>query len=188
MPYPVCERLESKKMFFFAKNHKFHLQSIYICPTLLEVIVHHLISFLSSKFLVSTHLHVMSSSSTNSSEGAGSATCNALEAAIEEAMLKLNEESSRQPKRHRRYIKRDSDSTHDRLHQDYFADDCVYPLNYFRRRYRMRQQLFLSIMHELGEYSPHFSPKEKMLWVGSVFGMLFLEWPGPTMSFEVKHP
>jgi hypothetical protein len=176
MPYPVCERLESKKMFFFAKNHKFHLQSIYICPTLLEVIVHHLISFLSSKFLVSTHLHVMSSSSTNSSEGAGSATCNALEAAIEEAMLKLNEESSSQPKRHRRYIKRDSDSTHDRLHQDYFADDCVYPPNYTQVSHEATT--FLSIMHELCEYSPHFSTKEKMLWVDSIFGMLFFRVAG----------
>jgi hypothetical protein len=88
----------------------------------------------------------MSSSSTNSSEGAEGAMCNALQAAMEEAMLNLNEESSSRPKRRQRYINRDRESAHDRLHQDYFADDCVYPSNYFRRRYRMRRQLFLSII------------------------------------------
>jgi hypothetical protein len=38
---------------------------------------------------------------------------NALQAAMEEAMLKLNEESSSRPKRHRRYINRDCESAHD---------------------------------------------------------------------------
>ena len=78
-------------------------------------------------------------------------------------MLNLNEESSSRPKRCRRYINRDRESAHDRLHQDYFADDCVYPPNYFRRRYRMRRQLFLSIMLRLGEYSPYFTQREDAL-------------------------
>ena len=78
-------------------------------------------------------------------------------------MLNLNEESSSRPKRRRRYINRDRESAHDRLHQDYFADDCVYPPNYFRRRYRMRRQLFLSIMLRLGEYSPYFTQREDAL-------------------------
>ena len=89
--------------------------------------------------------------------------CNALQATMEEAMLNLNEESSSRPKRRRRYINRDRESAHDRLHQDYFADDCVYPPNYFRRRYRMRRQLFLSIMLRLGEYSPYFTQREDAL-------------------------
>jgi hypothetical protein len=41
-------------------------------------------------------------------------------------------------KSRRRYINRDRESVHDRLHQDYFTDDYVYPSNYFRRRYHMR--------------------------------------------------
>jgi hypothetical protein len=50
---------------------------------------------------------------------------NALQAAMEEAMLNRSEESSSQPKRRRRYINLDCESSHARLHQDYFADDCV---------------------------------------------------------------
>jgi hypothetical protein len=74
-------------------------------------------------------------------------------------MLNLEEESSRRRHR-RRYIRRDREGTHDRLFQDYFADNCVYPSNYFRRRYRMRHQLFLCIMRRLGEYSPYFTQRE----------------------------
>jgi hypothetical protein len=83
----------------------------------------------------------------------------ALQAEYEEAMLNLEEESSRR-QRCRRYIRRDREGAHDRMFQDYFADNCVYPPNYFRRRYRMRRQLFLRIMHRLGEYSPYFTQKE----------------------------
>jgi hypothetical protein len=148
----------------FAKNHKFYPQSLYIYPYPGGAhSTHHFISFLSSKLAFSTHLHVMSSSSTNSSEGAEGAMCNALQAAMEEAMLNLNEESSSRPKRCRCYINRDRASAHDRLHQDYFVDDCVYPPIYFRRRYRMRRQLFLSIMLRLGEYSPYFTQREDAL-------------------------
>jgi hypothetical protein len=84
----------------------------------------------------------MSSSSTNSSEGAEDAMWNALRATMEEAMLKLDEESSSQPMHCRRYINRDHESAYDRLHQDYFIDDCVYPLNYFWHKYRMGRQFF----------------------------------------------
>jgi hypothetical protein len=62
-----------------------------------------------------------------------------LQATMEEAMLNLNEESSSRPKHRRGYINRDRESTHAQLHQDYFADDCAYPPNYFQRRYRMRR-------------------------------------------------
>jgi len=134
----------------------------------------------------------MSSSSTNSSEGAEGAMCNALQAAMEEAMLNLNEESSSRPKRRRRYINRDRESAHDRLHQDYFADDCVYPPNYFRRRYRMRRQLFLSIMLRLGEYSPYFTQREDAL---GRLGLSPLQWrncpvahAGQFTRGDIKHP
>jgi hypothetical protein len=54
--------LESKK---FAKHHKFHPQSLHKYPYLGGAhSTHHFISFLSSKLAFSTHLHVMSSSST----------------------------------------------------------------------------------------------------------------------------
>jgi hypothetical protein len=73
----------------------------------------------------------MSSSTTNSSEGIEAEMINAFQAEYEEAMLNLEEESSGR-RRRRRYIRRDREGAHDRLFQDYFADNCVYPLNYFR--------------------------------------------------------
>jgi hypothetical protein len=83
----------------------------------------------------------------------------AFQAEYEEAMLNLEDESSRR-RRRRRYIRRDCEGAHDRLFQDYFADNYVYPPNYFRRRYRTRRQLFLRIMRRLGEYSPYFTQRE----------------------------
>ena len=68
---------------------------------------------------------------------------NALQTTMEEAMLNLNEESSSRQKRRRRYINHDRVFAHDRLHQYYFANDYLYPPNYFRHMYHMRRQLFL---------------------------------------------
>ena len=82
----------------------------------------------------------------------------AFEAEYEEAMLNLEAESSR-TRRHREFIRRDREGAHDRLYEDYFADNCTYPPNFFRRRYRMRRQLFLRILHRLGEYSPYFTQR-----------------------------
>jgi hypothetical protein len=83
--------------------------------TWVELITHHFISFLSSKLAFYTHLHAMSSSSTNSSEGVEGAMWNALQAAKEEAMLKLDEASSSRPKHRRSYINHDCESAHDRI-------------------------------------------------------------------------
>jgi hypothetical protein len=63
------------------------------------------------------------------------------------------------PKRHRCYVKRDREAAYFRLRHDYFDDDYVYPLSYFRRRYRMQMTLFLRIMHKLSETSPYFSER-----------------------------
>jgi hypothetical protein len=73
-------------------------------------------------------------------------------------------------KSRRRYINHDRVFAHDRLHQYYFANDYLYPPNYFRHMYRMRRQFFeyyatnfLSIMLRLGEYSPYFTQREDAL-------------------------
>ncbi|XP_071680058.1 protein ALP1-like [Lolium perenne] len=58
---------------------------------------------------------------------------------------------------------RDRLGAHDRLFEDYFADDCNYPPSYFRRRYRMRRSLFLRIVDRLGEYSPYFTQRNDAL-------------------------
>nr|XP_051190910.1 uncharacterized protein LOC127304252 [Lolium perenne] len=77
------------------------------------------------------------------------------QAEYEEEML--NEEVVPRRRRRREFIKRDRLGAHDRLFEDYFADDCNYPPSYFRRRYRMRRSLFLRIVDRLGEYSPYFT-------------------------------
>jgi hypothetical protein len=70
---------------------------------------------------------------------------------MEEAMSKLQAEeaaavaassSTQGTKRRRRYVNRDCEAAHFRPWHDYFDDDCVYPLSYFRRRYRMWRTLF----------------------------------------------
>lgn len=71
----------------------------------------------------------------------------------------LNEEVVPRRRRRREFIRRDRLGAHDRLFEDYFADDCNYPPSYFRRRYRMRRSLFLRIVDRLGEYSPYFTQR-----------------------------
>ena len=86
------------------------------------------------------------------------AMIDAFQAEYEEAMLNLQAESSR-TRRHRTFIRRDRAGAADRLYEDYFADNCTYPPNFFRRRYRMRRKLFLDIVDRLGEYSPYFTQR-----------------------------
>ena len=105
----------------------------------------------------------MSSSSTNSSEGMKGDMLDAFQAEFEETMVNLEAESS-WTRRHRQYIRRDREGAHDRLYQEYFADNCNYPPNFFRRRYRMRRTLFLRIVHRLGEYSPYFTQRADALY------------------------
>ena len=51
---------------------------------------------------------------------------------------------------HRRaVIDRDHVTTHQRLYDDYFAPDPRFPANMFRRRFRMRRELFMRIVDAL---------------------------------------
>ena len=95
-------------------------------------------------------------SSSSSSDGAGDALFAFVDQTID--MLQASS-SSRGPKRTRRFIERGREAAHERLLRDYFTDDCVYPLNYFRRRYRMRRSLFLRIVEKLGQHSPYFTAR-----------------------------
>ncbi|XP_052109233.1 uncharacterized protein LOC127741218 [Arachis duranensis] len=56
----------------------------------------------------------------------------------------------------RRWINRDREAGHDRLFQDYFADESVYNANIFRRRFRMRRHVFLWIVDALSNVYPYF--------------------------------
>jgi hypothetical protein len=56
----------------------------------------------------------------------------------------------------RRHIERDRGAARDRLMSDYFIENPVFNDNQFRRRYRMRRQLFLHIAQTLSNWSPYF--------------------------------
>lgn len=56
----------------------------------------------------------------------------------------------------RRYIKRDREGSHRQIWQDYFAANCTYLPDYFRRRYRMRRELFLRILKDVEAYDAYF--------------------------------
>ena len=45
---------------------------------------------------------------------------------------------------------------HERLYRDYFAKPPIYPLNLFRRRFRMNRTIFLRILFMVENYDPYF--------------------------------
>ncbi|KAL9676696.1 hypothetical protein QQ045_004913 [Rhodiola kirilowii] len=56
----------------------------------------------------------------------------------------------------RQVICRDREAGHERLHRDYFAENPVYPLETFRRRFRMGRHVFLRIVDALSNFDPYF--------------------------------
>ena len=92
----------------------------------------------------------------------------AFEAEYEEAMLNLEAESTPRTRRRRGFIRRDRLGAHDRLYDDYFADNCTYPPSFFRRRYRMRRHLFYALWIDWVN-TLRISPKELMLSTVKVF-------------------
>ncbi|XP_050217717.1 uncharacterized protein LOC126668570 [Mercurialis annua] len=58
--------------------------------------------------------------------------------------------------RSRRYYNRECAMGHDRLFNDYFADNPVYPANIFLRKLRMRKALFLHVVESLQNHSDYF--------------------------------
>ena len=54
------------------------------------------------------------------------------------------------------YIFRNRVQGHERLYRDYFAEPPIYPLNLFRRRFRMNRTLFLRILFMVENYDPYF--------------------------------
>ena len=56
-----------------------------------------------------------------------------------------------------RFIKhRDRQVAHEKLLKDYFVADPVYPPEDFRRRYRMRKEVFLGILEHIQTVDPYF--------------------------------
>ncbi|XP_057723732.1 uncharacterized protein LOC130939660 [Arachis stenosperma] len=56
----------------------------------------------------------------------------------------------------RRWINRDREAGHDCLFQYYFADEPVYNVDIFRRRFQMRRHVFLQIVNALSNGYPYF--------------------------------
>ena len=67
--------------------------------------------------------------------------------------------SSRRLKRNRKYIKRNREEGHNRLWKDYFDEHPVFPPNIFRRRFRMRRELFLRIVDSICNHSIYFQQR-----------------------------
>lgn len=65
------------------------------------------------------------------------------------------------PSRHRsgsrRYINRNREGAHAQLVADYFDGNPLYSDRMFRRRFRMRRHVFVSIVDALGGWSPYFT-------------------------------
>lgn len=72
------------------------------------------------------------------------------------AMIKMLRDEDAQLNKHRgsvvgrAYIRRKRKIGHDLLFCEYFAEDPVHPPSAFRRRFRMRRELFMRILHAIG--------------------------------------
>lgn len=65
--------------------------------------------------------------------------------------------SSQRRHRPRKTIRRDHAGAHQRLVEDYFTAEPLYPARMFRTRFRMNRDLFLHIVDALGQWSPYFT-------------------------------
>jgi hypothetical protein len=59
----------------------------------------------------------------------------------------------------RRYVYREREACDERLYRDYFAEDCTFDALKFRRRFRMRKDLFVYIVQEVCAFEPWFIQK-----------------------------
>ncbi|XP_059650172.1 uncharacterized protein LOC132295929 [Cornus florida] len=66
-------------------------------------------------------------------------------------------------RRKRRYIKRDREEAAQRLFQDYFVENPTFPPEMFRRRFRMRRELFIRILNGVTAYDEWFIQKPDAL-------------------------
>ena len=69
-------------------------------------------------------------------------------ALIHQQIQEEEEGAVEQIPRARTYYQRDREGAHARLYQNYFSDNPTWGATVFRRRFRMRKELFLRIMQE----------------------------------------
>ncbi|XP_047979258.1 uncharacterized protein LOC125221177 [Salvia hispanica] len=79
-----------------------------------------------------------------------------MEQSLEEDRRREEEEAAERQKQTRKYIHRDREQAAARLVRDYFSRDPVWGDTYFRRRFRMRRELFLHIANTLAAREEYF--------------------------------
>ncbi|XP_042420619.1 uncharacterized protein LOC122008822 [Zingiber officinale] len=72
----------------------------------------------------------------------------------------LMEAYQRRDTRRRRFVQRNREAGHERLVNDYFSITPVYHDEIFRRRFRMRRELFLRIVNALENHSTFFQQRD----------------------------
>jgi len=78
---------------------------------------------------------------------------------LQSSIEDLRKEASDHRSNPRKHIKRPREEAHQKLVNDYFSVNPLYPSNNFRRRFRMRRPLFERIVDALGQWSPYFTQR-----------------------------
>ena len=61
----------------------------------------------------------------------------------------------------RSYVQRDREECHDRMMKDYFIERPRFPAHDFRRRFRMRRELFESILNAVVNHDQYFARRAR---------------------------
>ncbi|XP_058198445.1 uncharacterized protein LOC131313964 [Rhododendron vialii] len=118
-----------------------------------------------SKYSALSSSSSSSSSSDDSDEEIAIATLVGLYEANNGLMLEMVRENTRKCKQWggsvpgRKYYRRERVAGHDRLVADYFSEYPVFSPSVFRRRFRMRRDLFVRILNAIEEHNPYFVQK-----------------------------
>jgi len=78
---------------------------------------------------------------------------------IQSTIKELEKEAADHRFNKRKHIKRPREEAHQKLVNDYFSENPLYPSNIFRRRFRMSKPLFQRIVDALGQWSAYFTQR-----------------------------
>ncbi|XP_016651515.1 PREDICTED: uncharacterized protein LOC103339459 [Prunus mume] len=76
---------------------------------------------------------------------------------------------------------------HKSLMEDYFYERPLYPPVDFRRRFRMRRELFYRILNDVVAHEPYFTQKIEACGRQIVYGQWHLRSPNPTYLYRLLH-
>jgi hypothetical protein len=78
---------------------------------------------------------------------------------VQSSIKGLQKEASDHQFHPRKHIKRPREEAHQKLVNDYFSENPLYPSNIFHRRFRMSRPLFQRIVDALGQWSDYFTQR-----------------------------